>query len=166
MLHRLLIALVACAVLAPSEATATTYSGQRPADARTEKLVGIALEFWADRGITGCPNGIRSWTAADLMDVDITSEFMVPFGRGRACEVWFLREQLHTYRYDSYPARDGAGDECADVFHEVRHALPGGTEGGIDGHGHTADGIMAAQPEVVPWACRKWARRTVRRRRG
>jgi hypothetical protein len=38
------------------------FPGQRPADSRLWASVAVAVEFWRERGITGCPDGIAAYT--------------------------------------------------------------------------------------------------------
>lgn len=176
-----LAVLLLLAITAPAQAA---YPGERPADGLLLDEVNVALEFWADRGVTGCPDGIRAVIADDLTHPDDPPEpdevaLMPPFtgGRGGGCALVVSSEITRQTRRDlSEPdwRRDSLEEECGIVVHEVRHALPGGTEGGVDGMGHTATGIMGADFDWwtdTPWDCKVWAenvdrriRRAVRRR--
>jgi hypothetical protein len=165
------------ALAAPAKAA---YPGERPADGLLWDEVSVALEFWADRGVTGCPGGIHAVIADDLTHPDDPPEseseadgatLMPSFtgGRGGGCALVVSSEITRQTRRDlSEPdwRRDSLEEECGIVVHDVRHALPGGTEGGVDGMGHTATGIMGADFDWwtdTPWDCKVWARKIDRR---
>jgi hypothetical protein len=127
--------LLVLTVLLIALASETTQA--HPAQQRLERDVQMALRFWADRGVVGCPLGV-TLTVVDLPEA----------GQGGFCQVRMSGYWLPPNRWAM--SRDV---ECAVVFHEVRHALPGGTFGGFDGQGHTESGLMAVPVGAVPQEC-------------
>ena len=105
----------------------------------------LAVEFWADRGVTGCPDGIAT-AIRPLTGVD---------GYGSSCRIEIAQRAVDhlraTRRLDRRRARYFAERFCALVVHEVGHAL---------GLGHSAHGVMRPdRHRAVPYECRSWARR-------
>jgi hypothetical protein len=170
-LHIALLALVVLLVAAPSNASA--YGGERPADGLLWEEVRVALGYWADRGVEPCPtlNVMIADDLSDPLDAPTPANEMPGeiAGRGGACQLWINSEITRQTRRDLpkpvYRVQS-LEDECATVVHEVRHALPGGAEGGVDGAGHTESGVMAAddsQGRVIPGVCSRLARKIDRR---
>jgi hypothetical protein len=161
---------IVCLFLIIPALAAGSYPGERPADKHLLREVDVALSFWADRYVTGCPDGITA-TIADSLDdpAEPAEAHMVGIiaGRGGDCRIWVHADiTTETRRALRRPKEriDALEQECALVVHEVRHALPGGNVGGIDGEGHSESGIMAAEDERmdVPWDCLVLARKVDR----
>jgi len=134
--------------LIPATARAD-YPGQRPAiDGRLVAEIHVAVQFWADRGVAGCPGGITAYYAGDLSGAEGFA-----LGRGGACTIWIEDRLTREYRSDHEQrhARADAATECGIVAHEVGHAL------GLE---HTPSGVMADGPVTTPYACNAWARKT------
>lgn len=152
---------VVAAIASPPAAADWTTGPTRAADAQLLAEVDLAVEFWAARGVTGCPNGIVARFAKKITD----GTGQHADGLGGQCEL-FISESLARIvraRGARWWRRSGLREECTTVVHEVKHALPGGTEGGVDGLGHTDGGVMDGSLFVeTPWECTRWARRTVR----
>jgi hypothetical protein len=141
-LQATVLALMALAVAAPA--------AQASVESRAYSEIDLARAFWAERGVTGCDAGIT---------VEVFNEQQAAAMQGGFCRV-----RVNLYWQRPNPWGLGREIECALVVHEVKHALPGGETGGIDGQGHTEDGIMATAPSVVPYECVRWARSSRRAR--
>jgi hypothetical protein len=151
------LAALLLALLVPATAGAdVAFPGQRPAiDGRLVAEIHVAVQFWADRGVTGCPTGITAYYADDLA----ASDQAHADGRGNDCTIWLLSGYVDGQRADlSQPghAREDAATECSLVAHEVGHAL---------GLAHTTSGVMSATAVATPYACKAWARKAFPARR-
>lgn len=143
------IVVVALAVLAVVAAASYGYPGQRlTQDGQTLDEVALAVDYWKAHDVTGCPQGITTYDADDLLDGDQVHAA----GRGMDCTIWLnapylagLRSRLNRSEW-----RDDLLQECGIVMHEVGHAL---------GLPHREDGgVMSVPIRTVPWECRVWAR--------
>lgn len=112
----------------------------------------LGRAFWQARGVTGCEDGFS---------VELFYEPGAAMMQGGFC-----RLRVNLYWQPPNPWAASRESRCALVFHEVKHALPGGETGGIDGQGHTADGLMATEVRAVPTECLKKRRRVNRARIG
>lgn len=140
-----LLVVLAAVLAVPSGAHALET---KPADKsrvleRLQTEVAMGMTFWAARGVVTCPQ----------VTVELYAEPAGSAGRGGGCRVLMNTYWLRPNRWGL-----SAQDECALVFHEVRHAL-GAETGGIDGNGHTATGLMTPDVGAVPSECVQWARR-------
>jgi hypothetical protein len=135
--------LVVCALLLalPTTAGAATYKHQRPITGARAKVVQIAAKFWDDRGVHGCVPKLLK--APSLLDSDGVNAS----GRGdeTACTIWVKSSIVRRARRDPVMLVG----LCSVVVHETGHAR------GLE---HTPDGIMAAVPQVDPFACEQLAR--------
>lgn len=122
-------------------ASASMLSMAHPAPRWVVELAGRATDFWADRGVLGCP-GIESYEAS--------VELEGARGAGGACRIWVSSDLVDSVSRESFTlVRFRAA--CSTITHEVGHAL------GLD---HTETGVMSATltPAWTPWFCRVWAR--------
>ena len=108
---------------------------------RVDRYVQDGLRFWQARGAQPCPGPVT---------VEMINDPHRAAGEGGSCIV-----RVNWYWLPPNPWGMDNETLCALVFHEVKHALPGGDVGGIDGQGHTADGLMAVPIAAVPWECRQ-----------
>lgn len=151
-------------VTAAAIAAALAYHpvGDRPAP-RGDRLlwaeVGAAVAHWNRAGDTvhvACPNGIVLRVATTL---DSGGDEWVD-GRGEGCRAWLSAVTLHSDRQDLRESRfDQSGnqiairDECAEVTHEIGHAI---------GLPHVAAGGVMDPNVVRPTTeCRRLAARLV-----
>lgn len=127
------------------------------ADAQLSAELHVARQFWAARGVTGCPQGISVY-ASHLMDGTDAAGWsevgscvaVVNAGFVGQLRSWSTRGALNSWAYRA--------DECMLVTHEVGHAL---------GLGHARSGVMApsepadlgaGQGSQIPWDCTTWAK--------
>lgn len=124
------------AVAAPARAQ------QIPSDARLDSAVFVAVDFWAERGVTGCPGGIvaHGWRKLSVA------------GHSSQCHIWINAVIQKAANNGPWWLRImDATTECALVVHEVGHSL------GIE---HTNGGLMdpVYWAHSPPYDCRRWAR--------
>ena len=136
-MRALLLALGSVILLSP---TAVAANASVPLDRAT----ALAVRFWADRDVTGCPAGIEA-TVRPLSRVD---------GLGGSCRITIAQRavvRLEASRKLSPPrARFVAEQFCGLVVHEVGHAL---------GLPHTTEGVMRPDGgRAIPYSCQRWAR--------
>lgn len=125
---------------------------EKPAPLAFVQVVqGPARAFWADRGVTNCPDGLVVYQS--------TNASRYGWGAGAACRVWISDDLAGVLDQDRF-GRSEMIDACQALTHETGHAL---------GLGHTPTGVMSASlaaPEPhawAPWFCRGWATRMVKR---
>lgn len=161
MLRSLALTFVVFSVFAAFAPADWTAENQRPADKQLRAQARLAVEFWAERNVTGCPDGIKATISDKIRNSEDPHDRAD--GLGGQCEIVISEDLTKVAR-----ARGGRRwmtaartEECTTVVHEVFHALPGGNEGGVDGLGHTDGGVMDASMPETPWDCKQWARRSV-----
>lgn len=119
----------------PLKGVERSKSPRQAARDRVEAEIWNARRFWAERGVAGA------------MDSPLSLEFdeapQSAAGRGG-----FGRVRISSYWLAPNPWGMGRDAERALVHHEVRHALPGGERGGVDGQGHEARGLMGVPYEI------------------
>lgn len=149
--NRLCIAALTAGAIAPASAVAA------PPDGQTWAELQVARTFWAERGLTGCP--------------EATPEIGIPgipwkerlFVLGyhdpeRPCSIniapWLARQARTGPDRRYYAAM-----ECATVAHELAHAAGWHPPGEPDAY-HSQTGLMAEKMEdnAFPYACRVFAR--------
>lgn len=137
---RLALAVAAVVLAAP----ATANAGQVNV---LEETRHIADQFWQARGVLPCPTARETFTVEsgplllDSVEVDAWAAPCEPIVINRG----FLEENVR----DLY----GLRLTCSLVVHEVGHAR------GLE---HST-GVMAADIPVVPFPCKRWARRAAKR---
>lgn len=147
-------------VTAAAVAAALAYhpAGDRPAPTGDRLLwaeAGAAVAHWNRTGHdvqASCPHGIALRVATTL---DGDGATWVD-GRGEGCRAWLAAWMLHTDRQElregrfDWPSdRDTISDECAEVTHELGHAI---------GLAHTHNGGVMDPDTVTPTAeCRRLA---------
>jgi hypothetical protein len=117
------------------------------AKARIESEVWNARRYWAERGVAGARDA--------PLNLEFDESPQTAAGQGG-----FGRVKMSTYWLQPNPWGMDPDTERALVHHEVRHALPGGEVGGVDGQGHSEGGLMGV-PFGVP---RELTTRSLRRK--
>jgi hypothetical protein len=146
-LYLTLCLIVVASLAGASSAQATTFTGERPADALVQGAVVVAQGFWTDRGVTPCAH------PTVLVADDLTAADGIP-AHGRAlvedCTLWLLASDVAEMHSQLRPGHGGDAPEaiCTAVVHEMGH---------LAGLEHTETGIMSAYMPPTPWACSKWA---------
>lgn len=103
-------------------------------EARIQAALTKATQFWAARGVQTGP-----------IHVEYINDPGQPPARGGYGKVIVNRYWMAPNKW--------AADQTelnALVFHEVKHALPGGAQGGVDGMGHTDGGLMGRPISSIP----------------
>lgn len=118
---------------------------EKPADRLLRKEVRVAVSFWAERGVTACPDGVLAVTGTDMYEATGVQDRPGSrvLGAGRECKIalpsWSVTPQRRRFV-------DDREYECRIVVHEVGHAL---------GLRHAKSGVMRRYVNYAPtpWVC-------------
>lgn len=136
---------------APTAAPAATFPGERPAgNELVDQAVAIGLTYWRDRGIEPCPEPITLLADSLPADDGVDASERADLG---GCRLW-LTVDVVAAAQDPYTSGDPLESMCGLVAHGLGHTA------GL-GHDHP-NTVMRDDVDVIPYACKVWARRVDR----
>lgn len=151
MRRALLLAAVVLA-LAPAAASAYSFAGELPLhDPIVDAAANFAIDYWAQRGLTACPDGRSLYIVDDLASA--SGEPMAVAAVTSGCDVWFDSFTIASAQafYRSRTREQAAGifaGVCFIVTHEFGHTV---------GLPHAQRGVMTAGPNVHWHRCDDFA---------